>query len=183
MTGKWNESMSYQPCDMEGEPLPGTELKEVFIYIDANDSLLISLQGLFCQSCLEMLAWKLAHKPHICRSGMLRRCQKMTNFNTLISPTSWTAWRLCQRSSWHLILGFDLIDMHLRGVIYQKLGVRRAGISLCFSYHYATKVFSNIFGGVKVIFLWNHPAWRRGKEQKRETERHRAISSHLDGLI
>lgn len=29
MTGKWNESMSYQPCDAEGEPLPGTELKEV----------------------------------------------------------------------------------------------------------------------------------------------------------
>jgi hypothetical protein len=31
MTGKWNQSMSYQPCDMEGEPLPGTELKEVLI--------------------------------------------------------------------------------------------------------------------------------------------------------
>ncbi|XP_052175659.1 oxysterol-binding protein-related protein 3C-like [Diospyros lotus] len=30
MTGKWNESMSYQPCDVEGEPLPGTELKEVW---------------------------------------------------------------------------------------------------------------------------------------------------------
>lgn len=30
MTGKWNESMSYQPCDMEGEPLPGTDLKEVW---------------------------------------------------------------------------------------------------------------------------------------------------------
>ncbi|PSR86717.1 Oxysterol-binding protein-related protein like [Actinidia chinensis var. chinensis] len=30
MTGKWNESMSYQLCDMEGEPLPGTELKEVW---------------------------------------------------------------------------------------------------------------------------------------------------------
>lgn len=29
MTGKWNKSMSYQPCDIEGEPLPGTELKEV----------------------------------------------------------------------------------------------------------------------------------------------------------
>jgi hypothetical protein len=29
MTGKWNESISYQPCDMEGEPRPGTELKEV----------------------------------------------------------------------------------------------------------------------------------------------------------
>ena len=31
ITGKWNESMNYQPCDMEGEPLPGTELKEVIL--------------------------------------------------------------------------------------------------------------------------------------------------------
>jgi hypothetical protein len=30
MTGKWNESMSFQPCDQEGEPLPGTELKEIW---------------------------------------------------------------------------------------------------------------------------------------------------------
>ncbi|KAJ6803007.1 oxysterol-binding protein-related protein 3A-like [Iris pallida] len=30
MTGKWNQSMSYQPCDQEGEPLPGTEMKEVW---------------------------------------------------------------------------------------------------------------------------------------------------------
>ncbi|KAL0417872.1 UNVERIFIED_CONTAM: Oxysterol-binding protein-related protein 3C [Sesamum radiatum] len=30
MTGKWSESMSYQPCDLEGEPLPGTEMKEVW---------------------------------------------------------------------------------------------------------------------------------------------------------
>lgn len=29
ITGKWNESMSCQPCDKEGEPLSGTELKEV----------------------------------------------------------------------------------------------------------------------------------------------------------
>ncbi|MCL7043001.1 hypothetical protein MKW94_000495, partial [Papaver nudicaule] len=29
MTGKWNKSVSYQPCDMKGEPLPGTKLKEV----------------------------------------------------------------------------------------------------------------------------------------------------------
>ncbi|KAJ4704662.1 Oxysterol-binding family protein [Melia azedarach] len=35
MTGKWNESMSYQPCDSEGEPLPGTELKEVWRVADA----------------------------------------------------------------------------------------------------------------------------------------------------
>lgn len=34
MTGKWNESMSYQPCDSEGEPLPGTELKEVWRVAD-----------------------------------------------------------------------------------------------------------------------------------------------------
>ncbi|XP_074295075.1 oxysterol-binding protein-related protein 3C-like [Silene latifolia] len=34
MTGKWNESMSYQPCDAEGEPLPGTELKEVWHVAD-----------------------------------------------------------------------------------------------------------------------------------------------------
>ncbi|GAB2274390.1 Oxysterol-binding protein- protein 3C [Dionaea muscipula] len=30
MTGKWNESMSYQPCDKNGDPLSGTELKEVW---------------------------------------------------------------------------------------------------------------------------------------------------------
>lgn len=35
MTGKWNEFMSYQPCDSEGEPLKGTELKEVWRVADA----------------------------------------------------------------------------------------------------------------------------------------------------
>ncbi|EEF30051.1 oxysterol-binding protein-related protein 3A [Ricinus communis] len=35
MTGKWNESMSYQPCDLEGEPRPGTELKEVWRVAEA----------------------------------------------------------------------------------------------------------------------------------------------------
>uniref|UniRef100_M4EZ21 Oxysterol-binding protein n=1 Tax=Brassica campestris TaxID=3711 RepID=M4EZ21_BRACM len=35
MTGKWNESMSYQQCDGEGEPLPDTELKEVWKLVDA----------------------------------------------------------------------------------------------------------------------------------------------------
>jgi hypothetical protein len=34
MTGKWNQSMSCQPCDQEGEPLPGTELKEVIVSSD-----------------------------------------------------------------------------------------------------------------------------------------------------
>lgn len=35
MTGKWNGSMSYQPCDMEGEPCSGTELKEVWRVAEA----------------------------------------------------------------------------------------------------------------------------------------------------
>ncbi|GFP90135.1 oxysterol-binding protein-related protein 3a [Phtheirospermum japonicum] len=34
MTGKWNEFMSCQPCDSEGEPLPGSELKEVWRVAD-----------------------------------------------------------------------------------------------------------------------------------------------------
>ncbi|KAK2657856.1 hypothetical protein Ddye_010908 [Dipteronia dyeriana] len=34
MTGKWNESMKYQVCDPEGEPLPGSELKEVWRLTD-----------------------------------------------------------------------------------------------------------------------------------------------------
>ncbi|KAM7257220.1 hypothetical protein ACFE04_012961 [Oxalis oulophora] len=38
MTGKWNDSMSYQPCDMEGEPLPGTELKEVWHVADVPEN-------------------------------------------------------------------------------------------------------------------------------------------------
>ncbi|KAE8661100.1 Oxysterol-binding protein-related protein 3A [Hibiscus syriacus] len=35
MTGKWNESMSYQPCDSDGEPLPGSELKKSWRVADA----------------------------------------------------------------------------------------------------------------------------------------------------
>ncbi|XP_065852389.1 oxysterol-binding protein-related protein 3A-like [Euphorbia lathyris] len=35
MTGKWNKSMSYQPCDLEGEPCAGTELKEVWRVAEA----------------------------------------------------------------------------------------------------------------------------------------------------
>ncbi|KAF6138732.1 hypothetical protein GIB67_040864, partial [Kingdonia uniflora] len=38
MTGKWNKSMSYQPCDMEGEPLPCTELKEVWRVTDPPEN-------------------------------------------------------------------------------------------------------------------------------------------------
>ncbi|EFJ19778.1 hypothetical protein SELMODRAFT_153241 [Selaginella moellendorffii] len=34
LTGKWNSFMSYQPCDSEGEPLAGSELKEVWRVAD-----------------------------------------------------------------------------------------------------------------------------------------------------
>ncbi|CAL4913784.1 unnamed protein product [Urochloa decumbens] len=30
ITGKWNTAMSCQPCDQEGEPLPGSELQEIW---------------------------------------------------------------------------------------------------------------------------------------------------------
>ncbi|WJX76376.1 Oxysterol-binding protein-related protein 3B [Trifolium repens] len=35
ITGKWNEALSYQVCDPEGEPLPGTEMKEVWRVAEA----------------------------------------------------------------------------------------------------------------------------------------------------
>ena len=42
MTGKCNEFMSYQPCDSEGEPTPGTELKEVgSLFISPSPLILI----------------------------------------------------------------------------------------------------------------------------------------------
>ncbi|KAG0598242.1 hypothetical protein M758_12G056900 [Ceratodon purpureus] len=34
MTGNWSTSMSYQPCDAEGEPIDGTELKEIWRVTD-----------------------------------------------------------------------------------------------------------------------------------------------------
>eukprot|EP00271_Cylindrocystis_brebissonii_P004189 TRINITY_DN1576_c0_g1_i1.p1 TRINITY_DN1576_c0_g1~~TRINITY_DN1576_c0_g1_i1.p1 ORF type:complete len:476 (-),score=111.76 TRINITY_DN1576_c0_g1_i1:1035-2462(-) len=35
LTGKWNSSLSCQPCDAEGDPLPGTSLKELWRVADA----------------------------------------------------------------------------------------------------------------------------------------------------
>ncbi|PWA86607.1 Oxysterol-binding protein [Artemisia annua] len=36
MTGKWNTALSYQPCDLEGEPLPVTDLKEQMLNLDTT---------------------------------------------------------------------------------------------------------------------------------------------------
>ncbi|CAO2820298.1 unnamed protein product [Amaranthus hypochondriacus] len=38
MTGKWNKSMSYQPCDLEGEPLPDTQMTEVWRVADVPEN-------------------------------------------------------------------------------------------------------------------------------------------------
>ncbi|KAL3536407.1 hypothetical protein ACH5RR_004868 [Cinchona calisaya] len=38
MTGKWNKSISFQPCDSEGEPLSGTKLEEVWRVADAPEN-------------------------------------------------------------------------------------------------------------------------------------------------
>ncbi|MED6120869.1 Oxysterol-binding protein- protein 3C [Stylosanthes scabra] len=37
MTGKWVESLQYQPCDLEGEPRPGSEMKEVWHVADVPE--------------------------------------------------------------------------------------------------------------------------------------------------
>lgn len=52
ITGKWNESLSYQPCDLEGEPTPGTELKEVTYLIGLSSLKVFFLIYLFkCGGC------------------------------------------------------------------------------------------------------------------------------------
>ncbi|KAI3965020.1 hypothetical protein MKX01_013951 [Papaver californicum] len=38
MYGKWNKSMSHQPCDMKGDPLPGITLKEVWRVADVPEN-------------------------------------------------------------------------------------------------------------------------------------------------
>ncbi|KAI5682412.1 hypothetical protein M9H77_03640 [Catharanthus roseus] len=38
ITGKWNEFVNYQPCDAEGEPLPGTKLEEVWHVANAPEN-------------------------------------------------------------------------------------------------------------------------------------------------
>lgn len=45
ITGKWNESLSCQPCDTEGEPLPGTTLTEVRTHLEGRYLLLGRVQS------------------------------------------------------------------------------------------------------------------------------------------
>ena len=52
MTGKWNESMNYQPCDSEGEPLPNTELQEVKLFLfQGDDKEFLSICCKYNHSC------------------------------------------------------------------------------------------------------------------------------------
>jgi hypothetical protein len=63
VTGKWNTSMSYQPCDEEGEPLPGTDLKEI-----ANSKLIVIhfLEGQW--SCVHFDSLR---KEHLCQCKVI----------------------------------------------------------------------------------------------------------------
>ena len=49
MTGKWNEFMNFQPCDLEGEPLPGTKLEEVSFSAFICMALYINME--FARTC------------------------------------------------------------------------------------------------------------------------------------
>lgn len=56
MTGKWNESMSYQQCDLEGEPLPGIAMKEV-IYLNLVTMILLFAIDILFSKCLHNIVY------------------------------------------------------------------------------------------------------------------------------
>lgn len=120
MTGKWNESMSYQPCDGEGEPLPGTELKEV-----CQIFLCHWLNSLFVKISVW---WNILMLPFVHRYGNSLMCQRMTNINTLTLLTRLIASTLPRKSCCPLIHGYDLIDTHLRWATCPNQAMRRAGM-------------------------------------------------------
>lgn len=84
MTGKWNESISYQVCDSEGEPLPGTELKEV-CFISRSFFDFTTLTSLCSFSILYMLSlqvWRLADVPKNDKFQYTHFAHKINSFDT-----------------------------------------------------------------------------------------------------
>ncbi|KAL6955438.1 Oxysterol-binding protein-related protein 3C [Sarracenia purpurea var. burkii] len=79
MTGKWNESMSYQPCDLEGEPLPGTELKESLSYLSHYCAKWVAA-GLACHN--HMMVWRLAGSPENDKFQYTYFAHKINSFET-----------------------------------------------------------------------------------------------------
>lgn len=102
ITGKWNSSLSYQPCDIEGDPLPGTQLKEVW-----------SLSELGRKRAQKCCALDLVHDDcfSLSRYGGLLKDLRMTSFNTHTLHTSSTVLKLHQKSYLHQIPVFDPIEL------------------------------------------------------------------------
>ena len=107
MTGKWNESMSYQPCDMEGEPLPNTELKEVIFVVEYRSidpcGLFLLSKRIFC--VVPYRFWSL-----FCRFGTWLKHPKTTNFSIHILHIRSIVSIPPLRSCWHRTPGCALID-------------------------------------------------------------------------
>ncbi|KAF7121321.1 hypothetical protein RHSIM_Rhsim13G0081400 [Rhododendron simsii] len=93
ITGKWNESMSYQPCDMEGEPLPGTELKEARscrrggIGEEDDDAAGCGFERVGSPKCLngryaETVAWRIAAVPENDKFQYTYFAHKINSFET-----------------------------------------------------------------------------------------------------
>ncbi|KAJ6992860.1 hypothetical protein NC653_016078 [Populus alba x Populus x berolinensis] len=84
MTGKWNGSMSYQPCDMEGEPCSGTELKEGFTISGLSDGKTYLLTGPIAHhSIIAILqVWRVAEAPKNDKFQYTHFAHKINSFDT-----------------------------------------------------------------------------------------------------
>ncbi|KAL5744509.1 hypothetical protein ACOSQ2_027625 [Xanthoceras sorbifolium] len=104
MTVKWNDLMSYQACDLKGEPLLGTNLNEVcfvfrsFFHFCTFFDQFVVLYHLNKKFFFPILKKIYIFFPQIkliadillfllCRSGNLLMLQKMTNSSTHILQT------------------------------------------------------------------------------------------------
>ncbi|KAJ6913154.1 hypothetical protein NC651_015606 [Populus alba x Populus x berolinensis] len=84
MTGKWNGSMSYQPCDMEGEPRAGTELKEGFSISGLSDGKTYLLTGPISHHSIIVIlqVWRVAEAPKNDKFQYTHFAHKINSFDT-----------------------------------------------------------------------------------------------------
>lgn len=92
MTGKLNEALSYQVCDLEGEPLPGTEMKEVgclifvtfipfFVFLFVKGCIYPNNYILFL-NCLILQVWRVADVPKNDKFQYTHFAHKINSFDT-----------------------------------------------------------------------------------------------------
>jgi hypothetical protein len=94
VTGKWNKSLSYQPCDQEGDPLPGTELKEVWLsfsfqqpedvfFLYSGNTTVSYFADIWCWSNLLFpQVWKVAPTPANDKHQYTYFAHKLNSFDT-----------------------------------------------------------------------------------------------------